>query len=147
MKDLLIRLGLRVRDLRAEKGWSQEEFADVCGFHRTYIGQVERGEKNISFENLTKLAGALGKSLAELVAELENDRSQRSGIRLTRKAQAAADGEYVKRLLEVKNLLRQLKHQKAAMDRTMTALTDVVGTDRGYLVGSKTRSSRKSSQP
>ena len=51
MKDLLVLLGKRIHELRAAKKWSQEEFAHMSGLHRTYIGQIERGEKNISFAN------------------------------------------------------------------------------------------------
>ncbi len=71
VNDLLERLGKRVHSLRTAKGWSQEEFAHVCGLHRTYVGQIERAEKNISFENLTKLSTALGITLAELLSGLE----------------------------------------------------------------------------
>ena len=49
MNDLLVLLGKKVHELRAARNWSQEEFAHVSGFHRTYVGQIERGEKNISF--------------------------------------------------------------------------------------------------
>ena len=62
------RFGVRVRQLRTDRGWSQEAFADLCGLHRTYIGSVERGEQNISLENIQKLAATLGISLAELFA-------------------------------------------------------------------------------
>jgi transcriptional regulator with XRE-family HTH domain len=48
--------GARVRALRSEKGWSQEDFAFECGLHRTYIGAVERGERNVSLENIKKIA-------------------------------------------------------------------------------------------
>lgn len=51
--------GERVRELRKEQGLSQEKFAHICGLHRTYIGCVERGEKNISIENIKKIAVAL----------------------------------------------------------------------------------------
>lgn len=60
--------GLRVRQLRTERGWSQEAFADRCGLHRTYIGSIERGEQNLSLVNIEKLAATLGVSLAELFA-------------------------------------------------------------------------------
>jgi transcriptional regulator with XRE-family HTH domain len=60
--------GLRVRQLRMERGWSQEAFADLCGLHRTYIGSIERGEQNISLVNIEKLAATLGISLAQLFA-------------------------------------------------------------------------------
>jgi len=68
MKDIRSRFGNRVRELRVDRAWSQEEFADLCGLHRTYIGSIERGEQNISLVNIDKLAGTLGISLAELFA-------------------------------------------------------------------------------
>lgn len=49
-----------VRRLRLAKGLSQEALADVCGYHRTYVGGIERGERNISIATLEALAGALG---------------------------------------------------------------------------------------
>ncbi len=61
------RLGLRVRLLRVERGWSQEVLAELAGLHRNYIGHVERGELNAGIENLARLAGALGVPLGVLV--------------------------------------------------------------------------------
>ena len=49
-----------VRRLRVAKGWSQEALAEVCGYHRTYVGGIERGERNITIATLDALAGALG---------------------------------------------------------------------------------------
>ena len=51
--------GKRVRELRKRKGYSQEELADKAGLHRTYIGSIERGEQNVSIDNIDKIAGAL----------------------------------------------------------------------------------------
>jgi transcriptional regulator with XRE-family HTH domain len=59
--------GMRVRDLRKQKGLSQEGLALTCGLDRTYIGGVERGERNISLLNIYKIARALGVSSAALV--------------------------------------------------------------------------------
>ena len=58
--------GARVRALRTEKGWSQEDFAFECGLHRTYISAVERGERNISLENIKKIANTFRIDIAEL---------------------------------------------------------------------------------
>ncbi|MGC6521424.1 MAG: helix-turn-helix domain-containing protein [Candidatus Micropelagos thuwalensis] len=58
--------GARVRALRTESGWSQEDFAFKCGLHRTYIGAVERGERNISLENIKKIASTFTIDIAEL---------------------------------------------------------------------------------
>lgn len=56
-----------VRRLRKGKDLSQEELADVCGYHRTYIGGIERGERNITIATLEALAGALGVDPIELL--------------------------------------------------------------------------------
>ena len=58
--------GARVRALRTKKGWSQEDFAFECGLHRTYIGAVERGERNVSLENIKKIADTFKIDMAEL---------------------------------------------------------------------------------
>lgn len=57
---LLVAFGLRVRQLRLASGLSQEALADRAGLHRTYVGSVERGERNISLLNIQALAEALG---------------------------------------------------------------------------------------
>ncbi|HTW91483.1 MAG TPA: helix-turn-helix transcriptional regulator [bacterium] len=56
--DVVRKVGRRIRELRQKKGWSQEKLAEEAGLHRTYIGQVERGEKNIGVENLFRIAKA-----------------------------------------------------------------------------------------
>jgi transcriptional regulator with XRE-family HTH domain len=55
--------GQKVRHFRNLKGFSQEELADLCGLHRTYIGSVERGERNITLINAEKIATALNQPL------------------------------------------------------------------------------------
>lgn len=58
--------GNRVRLERERVGLSQEDFAEKAGLHRTYIGSVERGERNLSLQNVWKISAALGLGLSEL---------------------------------------------------------------------------------
>ena len=58
--------GRRVRELRTERGLSQEALALACDLDRTYVGGIERGERNVSLINIQKIATALGVSIREL---------------------------------------------------------------------------------
>jgi transcriptional regulator with XRE-family HTH domain len=66
--DIQRSVGNRIRALRRKYGWSQEEFAGQCGLHRTYMGHVERGEKNISLSTMVRISDALGIRLRDLFA-------------------------------------------------------------------------------
>ena len=72
--------GLAVRSLRQKAGLSQEKLAGLTGIHRTYVGSVERGERNVSLINIVALATALGSSASDLfrIAERIRDGSQPS---------------------------------------------------------------------
>lgn len=72
-KDLLFAYGQAVRKIRLSKDISQEKFADMCDLHRTYISDVELGKRNVSLENIGKMANALGISISELFQEVGND--------------------------------------------------------------------------
>ncbi len=67
------RFGKAVRKLRTERGYCQESFADAIGVHRTFMGAVERGETNISLDNITRIAKGLKLSLADLFVEVEKE--------------------------------------------------------------------------
>lgn len=73
MRPLQVRLGKVVQRLRRASGLSQEVFADRARMHRTYIGAVERGEKNLSLTNLERIAHALGLRPSQLLGEAEQD--------------------------------------------------------------------------
>ncbi len=68
--DILQRFGDRVRELRKDCGWSQEELAQASGLDRSYMGSVERGERNIALRNLEAIALAFEISLSELMTDL-----------------------------------------------------------------------------
>jgi transcriptional regulator with XRE-family HTH domain len=74
MTPLRARLGRAIRRLRKVAGYSQESFADRCKLHRTYMGAVERGETNISLDNLERIAKALSLSAGLLLLEAEKER-------------------------------------------------------------------------
>lgn len=64
--EILIKFGNKVREERAKLGISQEELATRAGVHRTYIGMIERAEKNITLENIEKICKALHVSISDL---------------------------------------------------------------------------------
>ena len=68
---ILIRYGQAVRKVRLEQGISQEELADRCGLHRTYISDVELGKRNISLENIERIAISLNRTLSDFFKEGE----------------------------------------------------------------------------
>jgi transcriptional regulator with XRE-family HTH domain len=63
---------MRLREIRLKKGLSQERLAELAGLHRTYVSSVERGERNISLENIDRLANALGEPMTKLMPPPEN---------------------------------------------------------------------------
>ena len=65
-KAILVKFGKRIREVRVKRGLSQEALADIANVHRTYIGMVERAEKNITLLNIQKLAKALKIDIKEL---------------------------------------------------------------------------------
>lgn len=72
MKNISKYTGLVIHDLRTTLGFSQEKLAELSGFHRTYISDVERGNRNITVNSLSKIAGALQISLSELIRKAES---------------------------------------------------------------------------
>jgi transcriptional regulator with XRE-family HTH domain len=69
MVDVKKQYGRAIRQRRNEMGWSQEYLAAQAGLHRTYVADVERGQRNISLENIVKLAKALGLTPGEFFSQ------------------------------------------------------------------------------
>ena len=66
-KQYQVSLGEKIRAERVRKGISQEQFGEIAKVHRTYVGMIERGEKNITLQNLVKFAKALGLQVRDLI--------------------------------------------------------------------------------
>jgi len=66
-----VAFGKAMQKFRAASGLSQEKLALACGIHRTYIGSVERGERNVSIQNMARIAAALNVPLSRIVAAME----------------------------------------------------------------------------
>lgn len=72
-RQILIDFGNKVRERRKKLGLSQEALADIAGVHRTYIGMIERAEKNITLENIGKLAKALKVEISEILKKVGHE--------------------------------------------------------------------------
>ena len=69
-EEVCVRFGEKLRNIRLDLGYSQEELSFKAGLHRTYISSVERGKRNISITNIKKIADALGLKMKDLMPEL-----------------------------------------------------------------------------
>ena len=70
-EEIRVAYGKAVRAIRQDKKISQEELGDLCGLHRTYISDIELGKRNVSLENIEKIAHALQMKKSELFIEVE----------------------------------------------------------------------------
>ena len=82
MSDIAKILGQRIRNFRTAKKLSQENLAELSGCHPTYIGQLERGEKNATIESIEKISIALNVSLSTLLEKLGGERNDTDSIPL-----------------------------------------------------------------
>lgn len=73
--DIISKYGQVIRALRQSKNISQEQLADLCGLHRTYISDVELGKRNVSLENIDKIATALDMKVSDIFIEVEKNES------------------------------------------------------------------------
>lgn len=82
MSEIAKTVGQRIRNYRTQLGYSQEKLAELSGCHPTYIGQVERGEKNATLESIEKIANALGVSLSTLFEMIGSSENRKANIPL-----------------------------------------------------------------
>ncbi|RKT00185.1 helix-turn-helix domain-containing protein [Flavobacterium sp. 123] len=66
-KEILLKFGNKIKDLRSKREWSQELLAEKTGFHRTYIGMIERAERNLSLTNVEVFAKTFDMTISELL--------------------------------------------------------------------------------
>ncbi len=78
MNQLAKVIGQRIRNYRTQQNLSQEELAELSGCHTTYIGQIERGEKNATMESIDKITTALHVSISQLFEKLGEDEENES---------------------------------------------------------------------
>lgn len=71
MSDIAKTIGQRIRNYRTQKGLSQDKLAELAGVHPTYIGQLERGEKNATLESIERITSALKISLSDLFEKID----------------------------------------------------------------------------
>jgi transcriptional regulator with XRE-family HTH domain len=70
VQDVQKQVGANIRALRLKKGWTQDVFADRSGLHRAHVGEIERGESNVSIQTLKIVADTLGVRIVDLVRSL-----------------------------------------------------------------------------
>jgi transcriptional regulator with XRE-family HTH domain len=70
VQDIQEQIGAKIRALRVGKGWSQDVFAERCGLHRAHMGEIERGESNVTIQTLKIIADALGVRIRDLVSSV-----------------------------------------------------------------------------
>ena len=129
-----------MQDLRVERGWSREQLAVLCSFHVTYIGQVERGEKNISFDNLLKFSRAFGVTISALLAGLEaetplGDLHSVVGNKVGRSS-----------AFQVQALVKRLIAQRTGMDKTISLLASAISPDAAPIGKSRRKRGRSRKQ-
>ena len=74
--NICIRFGLAIKRLREERNLSQEKLGEISDLHRTYIGMIERAERNITLKNIEKLAKALNVTVQKIFDEMEKNNIQ-----------------------------------------------------------------------
>ena len=105
MKELAITVGKRIRNFRLQQRISQEELAERCGLHPTYIGQIERGEKNATIESIGRVSVGLGISLCELFENVDVNAARSLSSEAYEIVQSVSDDNKEKLLLILRTIV------------------------------------------
>lgn len=103
-------IGQRIRNYRTVKKLSQEKLAELCGCHPTYVGQIERGEKNATLESIAKISSALDVPLSQLFEKLGGNCTDTVALKCYEFVASKSDTEQeqlYKMLLEMDNYKKQ----------------------------------------
>ena len=144
MNPFLTQLGRRIKELRSKKGWSQEEFAQISGLHRTFVAHVEGGKKNISFDSLMTIATHLGVPLEKLVSGIEEQASADDMALFQPKRKTSGVG--LPKIPGLERILTQLRGQRASLDRTIVQLDEFANPQSPVKVVPQTQTRKKPHQ-
>lgn len=137
MDKLFQALGRRIRELRTTKGWSQERFAEICGVHRTYMGHLERGEKNASLGSVARVARAFGVALSELLSGIDMESASTDNGQPD-ETQTVKTSSKVGRSGDIARVLEELQVERQTLRETVLALKEIALNQSGR-GGSRTR--------
>lgn len=110
MKELATIIGQRIRNHRTHLGYSQEKLAEIAACHPTYIGQVERGEKNVTIESIEKITTALGIPLSQLFEKIGDESNTKSDYPLM--CYEFVSSKEIKEQELIYKILMQIDHYK-----------------------------------
>ncbi|WP_219834726.1 helix-turn-helix domain-containing protein [Paenibacillus sp. R14(2021)] len=106
MASILELVGGKIKDIRKDRRLSQDQLGERCGFHFSYIGGVERGERNVSLENLAKIAEALHVELKELFNFKQDSNSEKEAA--LKEVISLLQSQDIKQIIMTKNLLLEI---------------------------------------
>jgi transcriptional regulator with XRE-family HTH domain len=111
--------------LRSKQGWTQEQFAEFCGVHRTYMGHVERGEKNVSLSTVLRVANALGVRISALFGRAQGTAPQNPPSKTAAASALHFDRREIDRLLdELQAQRKALRHALRDLGRFLVQMAD-----------------------
>lgn len=108
MNDIVMEFGKRVRHYRTSRKISQEKLAELCGLHPTYIGQIERGEKNCTLETADKISKGLNVPLDELICKINTVNDENKTVDDIYRLVHSLDNENQRRLYRMLKILKEM---------------------------------------